>query len=179
MNFSFNILPSAFHSSNRTACVIMDFLQGPDWKNKLSPKNCLHGNKSELLKCLFYYVSVSSGCQHFKVYFINYGIRVVPISLSLPPLPSTPLPSSNFPLSSFPWVMHITSLASPFPILFLTSPCLFCTYYLCFLFSVPFLPFSLLPLPADNPPRDLYFCEYIPVLVVCLLCFCFFRFSCC
>ena len=47
------------------------------------------------------------------------------------PLPSTFLPSRNAPLSSCPWVMHISSLASPFPILFLTSPCLFCTYQLC------------------------------------------------
>ena len=49
--------------------------------------------------------------------------------------------------SSCPWVVHISSSASPFPILFLTSPCLFCAYYLCFLFPVPFPPFSLSPSP--------------------------------
>ena len=37
------------------------------------------------------------------------------------------LPSRNPPLSSCPRVRHISSLASPFPVLFLTSPCLFCT----------------------------------------------------
>ena len=85
-------------------------------------------------------------------------------------------------ISSCPWVVHKSSLASPFPILFLTSPCLFCTYHLCFLFPVPFPPFSSLPLLTDNPPCDLYFCESVPVLVVCLVhfCFCFyfFRFLC-
>ena len=42
------------------------------------------------------------------------------------------------------------------PILILTSPYLFCTNPLC-LFPVPFPSFSLLPLPADNPPCDLHF----------------------
>ena len=121
----------------------------------------------------------------FEHSFLKYILLIMLLQLShfiLLFIPLCPIPPflSSFPhLSSCPWVIHRSSLASPFPILFSTSPCPFCTYYLCFLFSVPFLPFSLLPLPADNPPRDLYFCEYIPVLVVCLLCFCFFRFSCC
>ena len=53
-----------------------------------------------------------------------------------PFFPSALHPSSHLhsppPLSSCPWVAHRSSLASPFPILFLTSPCLFCTYNLCF-----------------------------------------------
>ena len=101
----------------------------------------------------------------FEVHFIDYAITVVPFFLPLyPPPPCIPH------LSSCPWVVHIRSLASPFPILFLTSPC---TYQLCFLFPVPFLPFSPLLLPADNPPCDLHFCNSVPVLVVCLVCFCF------
>ena len=90
------------------------------------------------------------------------------------PLPCTP-PQPAFSLfNSCPWVVHISSLASPFPILFLTSPCLFSTYHLCSLFPLPF-PYSPLPLPlsADNPPCDLHFCDSVPVLVVCLVCFCF------
>ena len=47
------------------------------------------------------------------------------------------------PLSSCPGVVHLSSLASPFPILFLASPCLFCIHHLCFLFLVPFHPFFL------------------------------------
>ena len=70
----------------------------------------------------------------FKVYFIDYAITVVPIFPPFPPLPSTALPSSStYPYCSCPWVMHVSSLASPFSILFLTPPCLFCTYQLCFL----------------------------------------------
>ena len=94
--------------------------------------------------------------------------------IPLHPAPSFPL---AFPLlSSCPWVIHISSLASPFPILLLTSPCLCCTYHLCFLFPVPFPSFSP---AADNPPGDLHFCDSVPVLVVCLVHFCFcFRFGC-
>ena len=99
---------------------------------------------------------------------------------SLPFIPLHPayfLPPAFPPpqLSSCPWVVHISSLTSPFPILFLTSPCLFCTYHLCFLFPILFPPFSPLShsLPADNPPCDFHFCDSIPILVVCLVCFSF------
>ena len=91
-----------------------------------------------------------------------------------PPLLSTPLPSSNpSPLSSCPWVVHISSSASPFPIMFLTSPCLFCTYQLCFLIPVHFPSFSSFPLSADNPPDDLHTYDSVSVMIVCLLYFCF------
>ena len=52
-------------------------------------------------------------------------------------------------------------------------PRLFCAYHLCFLFPVPFAPFSHLPLPSNNPPCDLNFCGSGPILVVCLGYFCF------
>ena len=54
----------------------------------------------------------------FKIYFIDYAITVVPFFPPLySPLPCTSPPS--FPhLTSCPWVIHISSLASPFPILF-------------------------------------------------------------
>ena len=78
-------------------------------------------------------------------------------------------PAFSTPLSSCPWVVQISSLASLFPILFLTSPCLFYAYQLCFLFPVPFLPFIPFPLPTDNPPCDLHFCGSVLVLVVCLV----------
>ena len=48
-------------------------------------------------------------------------------------------------------VSYISSLASTFPILFLTSPCLFSTYNLCYLFSVPLPPLSPSHFPTDNP----------------------------
>ena len=49
-------------------------------------------------------------------------------------------------LSSCPYVVHISSLDSLFPILFLNSPHLFYAYQLCFLFPVLFHP--ILPLPS-------------------------------
>ena len=93
-------------------------------------------------------------------------------------LPSSPLhpapPTTSIsPFTSCPWDVHTSSLASALPILFLTSPCQFCTYNLYFLFFVPFSPISLLPFPADNPPCDLHL--LILFLFSCLLylCFCF------
>ena len=100
---------------------------------KKDPHNYTPIDKSEIL--------------FFEVYFIDYAITVVPfISPLYPPaLPSLPQPA--FPaLSSCPWVIHISSLASPFPILFVTSPYLFCTYHLCFLFPVPFPQLSPCPM---------------------------------
>ena len=108
-----------------------------------------------------------------KVYFVDYAIMVVPFFSTLFPSALYPMPPSFPHLSSRPWVVHISSLASPFPMLYLTSSCLCCTYLLCFLFSVPFPPSALLPHPTGSPPRDLHFCNSLPVLVVCLVCFCF------
>ena len=78
----------------------------------------------------------------------------------------TPLPPTFPTFNSCPWVKHTSSLASPFPMLFLTFPCLFCTYHLCFLFPVSFPPLFPHPLPAGNPPCDFHFCDSVPVLVV-------------
>ena len=68
----------------------------------------------------------------FLIYFIDYAITIVPFSpLYSPPHctpPSTCIPP---PLSSCPWVIHISSLASTFPIL-------------TFSLSIFYLPFMLL-----------------------------------
>ena len=73
-----------------------------------------------------------------------------------PPPPGTPHSLwKSFPCSSCPWVMHINSLASPFPILFLTSLCLCCTYQF-ILNPCIFFPFSPSPLSTDNPLNDLH-----------------------
>ena len=58
-----------------------------------------------------------------------------------------PIPPSSSPFSSCPQVIHISSLTSTFPTLFLPSPCLFSTYHLCYLFSVRF--------PLSHPPTPL------------------------
>ena len=115
-------------------------------------------------------------------YFLKYILLIMLLQLShyFSPFYSLHPSSNQYPpqLSSCPWVIHTSSLASPCPMLLLTSPWQFCTYHLCFLFPVPLPPFFPLTLPADNPPCDLHFCDSVPVLVVCLVHFCFFRFSC-
>ena len=97
------------------------------------------------------------------------------------PQPSHTLPQALPHLSSGSWVIHISSLASTFPILFLLSPAYFVlTIYITYslYLSSIFPP----PPPADNPPCDLHFCGSVPVLVVCLVhfgfCVCCFRFTC-
>ena len=89
--------------------------------------------------------------------------------------PSFPSPAP--PLSSCPWVVYISSLASTFPILFLTFPCRLSSDHLCYLFSVHFPPLYSSHSPADNLPYDLHFCDSVPVLVVCLVHFCFYFFK--
>ena len=93
----------------------------------------------------------------------------------LPPFtplhPAHPLPTTFPSYSSCPWVILISSQASTFPTLFLLSPCLFSTYHLCYLFSVPFPPLSPSHSPVDNPPCDLHFWDSVPVLVICLVWF--------
>ena len=102
-------------------------------------------------------------------HFLLLFIPLHPVSLLPPAFPH---------LSSCPSVVHTSCFASPYPILFLTSPCLFDAYQLCFLFSVLF-PQSPLTFAADNSPCDLHFCDSVPVLVVYLVCFCFcFRCGC-
>ena len=91
--------------------------------------------------------------QHSVLWFFFFKIYLLIMLLQLshfPPTHSilpTPLPPTFPPHSSCPWVILISSLASTFPTLFLPSPCLFSTYHLCYLFSVP--------LPPSPPPTPL------------------------
>ena len=112
-------------------------------------------------------------CVFFKIYFIDYAITVVPFPPLTPLCPAHPVPPTFPPISTCPLVVHVSSLAATFPILFLTSSCLFSTYHLCYLFSVLFLPLAPSHSPIDNPPCDLHFCGSVPVLVVCLVCLVF------
>ena len=90
-----------------------------------------------------------------------------PPFIPLHPAHTLPPPCPSF--TSHPWVIHISSLASPFPILFLTSPCLFSTYHLRYLFPVAFPAFSPSQGPTDHPPCGLYFCDSVSVVVVSLV----------
>ena len=116
-----------------------------------------------------------------KKYF-KYILLIMLLQLShffLPFIPTCPaLPSHQHStlLTSCPWVVHISSLAPPFPILFLASlvyfvPTIYASY------SQYIYPLSA---PAVNPPCDLHFCDSVPVLAVCLVCcYCCFCFSFC
>ena len=105
---------------------------------------------------------VADGKVLFFFFFLMFILLIILLQLShfflpfIPLWPGCPLHPAFPHLSSCPWVLHINSLASPFPILFLTCPYLFFIYQLCFLTPVPFLPFSSFSLAADNPPNDLH-----------------------
>ena len=109
-------------------------------------------------------------------FFLKYILLIILLQLSqfflslLSPYALHPPTVQHSPhLSSCTWVVHISSLTSAFPMLFLTSPCLFYAYQLCFLCPVPFPSILPLSLPTDNPPCYLHFCDSLPVLVVCLV----------
>ena len=143
---------------------------------QVSSSRHMRGNHTlKFLSLFFSLPSPLSKNKKKKIFF-----KKIPIFSPL--VPSTHYHPSlqKSPLSSCPWVVHVSSWASPFPILFLTSPCLFCIYQLCFLIPEPFPPIlSLLPpfpLPVDNPPSDLHIYGSIPVLF-CFFCL-LFRFSC-
>ena len=95
--------------------------------------------------------------------------------------PSALQPPSHLhptPQNSWAWVVHTSSSAFTFPTFFLTYspacfiPAIYASYSL-YLFHVH--PLLLRPLPADNPPCDLHFCDSVPILLLCSvrLCFCF------
>ena len=122
----------------------------------------------------FFFLNFQKFCMLYTRKLFNFNFKYILLIKMLQLFQFSPLfPSTLHPLhtsipltlSSCPCVVHISSLDSPFPILVLTSLCLFCTYHLCFLFPVPFPPFSSLPLPADDAPCDLYFCDSVSVLV--------------
>ena len=99
----------------------------------------------------------------FKICFMDYAITVAPFPPLSSPTPCAPPPTCIPPFSSCLWIIHISSLASPFPILFLTSPCLFSTYHLCYLFSVPF--------PLSPPPTPLFITLHVISISVVLFLF--------
>ena len=127
-----------------------------------------------LIKC--YKRSVEGPISFFK-----YSLLIMLLQLShFPPFiplhPAHPLPPVFPHFSSCPWVIHINSLASTFPILFLPSN--LSIFYLLFMLLI-LCTLSPSHFPAENPPSDHHFCDSVPVLIVCLVYFCFcFRCGC-
>ena len=84
----------------------------------------------------------------FKIIFYYYAITVISIFPLCTPPPSTPCFLRQFFYHcACPWVMCLSALTTPFPILYFTSPWLFCDY----LFVV-LNPLTSSPLPL-NPPH--------------------------
>ena len=107
----------------------------------------------------------------WSLFFKKYILLIMLLRLShFPPFiplhPAYLLPPAFPHLSSSPWVIHVSSLASTFPTLFLTSPIFYLLLMLLILCT--FSPLSPSHAPADNPPCDLHFCASVPVLMVLL-----------
>ena len=114
---------------------------------------------------LFYftiYLNFNFYLKNFKhiLYFVDCAITVVPFFFSFctPHLASPFPPATPLPFSSYPWVIHVSSLASPFPILFLTSSSLFCSYQLCMIPTHS--PLSL------SSPSQLKILQMIPISMI-------------
>ena len=137
------------------------------------------GQEREGKNLRYYHLNILIMYSFKKIYLLIMLLQLSHFPPFTPLHPAHPLPSHIPPYSSCPWVILISSLASTFPVLFLPCPCLFSTYHLCYLVSVPFPPLSPSHSPVDNPPCDLHFCGSVPVLLVGLVCFCFcFRCGC-
>ena len=109
---------------------------------------------------------------YFK-YILLVVITVVPFFPLCPPLSNTPISNISphlwfmfmgheyefFGFSISYTILNITLSILYLPIMLL-NPCIIS-------------PFSPFPIPADNPPNDLHTYDSVPVLVVCLVCFCF------
>ena len=95
-----------------------------------------------------------------------------------PMLPSTqhpPLPQQTPHHYSCPWVMHICSLATPFPVLYFTPRGHYITTNLNFLIPSPLRPFPHIRLPSGNHQNSLHIHD--SVCSSCLLSL-FLRFNC-
>ena len=99
---------------------------------------------------------------HTHTHIIDYAITVVPIfPLCLPP-PSTSHPLRQSPHHcSCPWVMCISSLATPFPILYFISLWLLSNYLFVLLHPLTSSPILPHPLPSGSHPYAL-----------CIVCLC-------
>ena len=100
------------------------------------------------------------GVSFFKknLYFIIDAITVVPIFLSMPPsTQSHPYSLRQSPYHC-PFFLHICSLATMFPMLYFTSPWLFCNYH--FILLNPFTFFTHPPDPLPSANHQNIFCVY-------------------
>ena len=116
-------------------------------------------------------------CLPFFSFFIfsNYILLIMLLQLSWffphgPPPPSTPYSLRQSPHHcSCPWVMHISSLATPFPTLYFISPWLSCNYIFILLNPLTSSSSPYNTLLSGNHQNTLHI--QVSVLSVCLVCF--------
>ena len=90
--------------------------------------------------------------------------------LLCPPLPSTPHSLRQSPHHCLcPWITHISSLATPFLILYFISPWLFCNYLFVLLNPLTSSPILSFLLPSGNR-QNTHIHDSVSVLI-CLVCF--------
>ena len=89
-----------------------------------------------------------------------------------PSPPSIPYSFRQFPHHcSCPWVIRVSALATPFPILCFTSPWLFCNYLFVLLNPLILHPFPHMPLPSGEHQNFLCIHDSVSVLLVSSVCF--------
>ena len=106
----------------------------------------------------------------FFVHFLNYILLIMLLQLPwFSPLGPPPLSTSQSVRQSphhcsCPWVMCIGSLATPFPVLYFTSPWLFCNYL--FVLLNPITSSFILPKPPPiwQPSK----CSLYPSMILSL-----------
>ena len=110
--------------------------------------HCLAKMTSTFLKHLRSSFNLTLSPHFFKLYFIDYAISCPDFPPFAPLHLAFPTPSDNpHTICSCPWVTHISSLATPFPILYCISPWLF--YLYCLIPSLLHI-FPHKPLPSGN-----------------------------
>ena len=109
---------------------------------------------------------------YLKLYFIGYAVTVVLIVPLCHPPQSTPHSLRKSPRRcSCPWVMRISSLVAPFPVLYFTSPRLFYNYLFVLLNPLTTSTIPPHPLPSDNHQNILHIHDVVSGLLVCLVWF--------
>ena len=132
----------------------------------------------------FYKMHMISTRRHCQGIFFSFLIMLYWLCYYSFPNPNPFLSSTQHPPLlqtiphhfSCPWVMCISSLAAPFPVLYFTFPWLFCKHLFVLLNPLTSSPIPPHPISIDNHQNALCIHDSVSVLLVCLVCF---RLNCC
>ena len=112
----------------------------------------------------------------FVFFLKNYILLIMLLQLSqffslCPPPPSSPHSLRQSPHHcSCQWVMHVSCLATAFPMLYVTFPWLFCNCLFVLLNPLTSSPTHQHPLPSGNQQNPLRIHDSVSILI-CLVCF--------